>query len=81
MSRELPPCDHDECPPTHCKQPGSLDASAGSLDVEHRKAWEKNFITPIAKTMKQRGVAYMVIIIRDDGKAAYVLDTEVPENS
>ena len=67
MSRELPP--------------GSLDASAGALDVEHRKAWEKNFITPIAKTMKQRGVAYMVIIIRDDGKAAYVLDTEVPENS
>ena len=21
MSRELPPCDHDECPPTHCKRP------------------------------------------------------------
>ena len=55
-------------------------ASAGSPDVEHRKAWEKNFITPIAKTMKQRGVAYMVIIIRDDGKAAYVLDAEIPEN-
>jgi sarcosine oxidase delta subunit len=31
MSRKLPPCDHDECPPTHCKQSGSLDASAGSL--------------------------------------------------
>lgn len=31
MSRKLPPCDHDECPPSHCKRPGSLDASAGSL--------------------------------------------------
>lgn len=34
MSRKLPPCDHDECPPTHCKQPGSLDASAGSDRLE-----------------------------------------------
>lgn len=31
MSRKLPPCDHDECPPTHCKRPGSLDASNGSI--------------------------------------------------
>lgn len=30
MSRKLPPCDHDECPPSHCKRPGSLDAAAGS---------------------------------------------------
>lgn len=21
MSHELPPCDHDECPPSHCKRP------------------------------------------------------------
>jgi DNA-binding ferritin-like protein len=30
MSRELPPCDHDECPPSHCKRPGSLAAPHGS---------------------------------------------------
>ncbi len=33
MSRKLTPCDHDERPPSHCKQPGSLDASAGSVLV------------------------------------------------
>ena len=54
--------------------------SAGSPDVEHRKAWQKNFIVPIAQTMKQKGVAYLLILIRDDGKASYVLDTEIPPN-
>lgn len=43
MSRELPPCDHDECPPTHCKQPGSFAAPAGSaiggLEVWNVAAW------------------------------------------
>jgi hypothetical protein len=35
---------------------------------------------PIAKEMKKRGVAYLVIDIRADGKAAFVLDTEIPPN-
>ena len=37
MSRKLPPCDHDECPPSHCKRPGSLDASAGSPPFQDRQ--------------------------------------------
>jgi hypothetical protein len=31
--------------------------------------------------MKQKGVAYLLILIRDDGKAAYVMDTEIPPNA
>lgn len=61
-----------------------MSRSSPAADVSgasHDKAWEKNFIVPIAKTMKQRGVAYMVIIICDDGKATYVLDSEVPPNT
>lgn len=42
--------------------------------TEHDKAWEKNFVVPIAKEMKARGVGYLLIAIRDDGKANYVLD-------
>jgi hypothetical protein len=42
--------------------------------AKHDKAWEKNFIVPIAREMKKRGVAYLVITIRDDGKAAYTLE-------
>lgn len=29
MSRELPPCDHDECGPSECKRPGSFAAANG----------------------------------------------------
>lgn len=32
MSLKLPPCDHDECPRSRCNQPGSLDASDGSVE-------------------------------------------------
>lgn len=46
----------------------------------HNRAWQDNFIVPIAKTMKQKGVAYLLILIRDDGKTAYVIDTEIPPN-
>lgn len=46
----------------------------------HDAAWEKNFVTPIGREMKKRGIAYMVMILRDDGKLAYVLDKEIPEN-
>jgi len=46
----------------------------------HDRAWQDNFVVPIAKTMKQKGVAYLLILIRDDGKAAYVMDTEIPPN-
>ncbi len=42
----------------------------------HDKQWEDHFITPIARTLKKRGVRY----IRDDGKASYVLQPEIPEN-
>jgi hypothetical protein len=47
----------------------------------HDEAWEKHFVMPIAKEMKKRGVAYLVIAIRADGKAAFVLDTEIPPNT
>jgi hypothetical protein len=45
----------------------------------HDRAWERTFVAPIARTMKQRGIGYMVIAIRDDGKAAYVLEPNTPD--
>ena len=46
------------------------ECAASDLEkAAHDKAWEKGFVVPIAKEMKQRGVAYMNITIRDDGKA------------
>jgi hypothetical protein len=48
--------------------------------VAHDKTWEKNFVTPIGREMKKRGIAYMVMILRDDGKLAYILDKDIPEN-
>jgi len=56
-------------------------ATAAKIKAAHDKAWEQNFVVPIGREMKRRGIAYMVMIIRDDGKVAYVLDTEIPENS
>lgn len=47
----------------------------------HDAAWEKNFVKPIGREMKKRGIAYMVMILREDGKLAYVLDKEIPENT
>lgn len=44
-------------------------------------AWEKNFVKLIGREMKKRGIAYMVMILREDGKLAYVLDKEIPENA
>ncbi len=34
-----------------------------------------NFVRPIAKVMKEQGLAYLLIAIRSDGEAAYVVDT------
>jgi hypothetical protein len=42
--------------------------------ARHDQAWQKSFITPIAREMKKRGVAYLLITIRDDGKAAFVIE-------
>jgi hypothetical protein len=70
-------CGRETKTPDRCKCCEQED----DLKAAHDKAWEKNFIVPIAKEMKSRGVNYMVIILRDDGKAAYVLDTEIPENA
>ena len=53
----------------------------GKTRSEHDQAWEKSFVVPIAKTMKQRGIGYMVICIRDDGKAAYVLEPNTPDDA
>ena len=36
---------------------------------------QDNFVRPIAKAMKEQGLAYLLITIRSDGKAAYVVDT------
>jgi hypothetical protein len=41
---------------------------------DHNESWKRHFIVPIAKEMKKRGVGYMAIIIRDDGKASFVLE-------
>lgn len=46
--------------------------------AKHDAAWEKNFVLPLGHEMKKRGIRYMVIILRDDGKLAYTLDTEIP---
>ena len=48
-----------------------------SKEVDPR--WEANFVKPIAQVMKSKGIAYMVIMIRDDGKAAYVLEPNEPD--
>jgi ssDNA-binding Zn-finger/Zn-ribbon topoisomerase 1 len=45
--------------------------------AKHDIAWQKSFITPIAREMKKRGVAYLLITIRDDGKAAFVIEPNV----
>ena len=58
---------------------GGSPGIACSPSSAHDKAWEKGFVVPIAKEMKARGVAYMLITIRDDGKAAYVLEPNEPE--
>lgn len=46
--------------------------------AKHDAAWKKNFVLPLGREMKKRGIAYMVLILRDDGKLAYMLDTEIP---
>ena len=60
--------------------PPTVKESLTVAAANHDKAWEKNFIAPIAKAMKQRGVAYMVVIIHD-GKATYILEPEPPAAS
>lgn len=45
-----------------------------SKDVNDKPAWESAFIKPIAKVMKDRGIGYLLITLRDDGKAAYVME-------
>lgn len=40
----------------------------------HDKEWGTALILPIAKVMKDRGIAHLMITLRDDGKAAYVLE-------
>jgi hypothetical protein len=54
MSRELPPCDHDECPPTHCNRSGSFAAPAGyAAGIEYSKsyaAWMPNNCAVIERT-------------------------------
>ncbi len=59
---------------------GAPEGQEDEMMSKHDKAWQRGFIVPIAKEMKARGVAYLVIVMRDDGKATFVLDTEVPEN-
>jgi hypothetical protein len=55
-----------------------------SKDVNDKKAWEAAFIKPIAKVMKDRGIGYLLITLRNDGKAAYVMEPmeeECPHNT
>jgi hypothetical protein len=47
----------------------------------HDKAWEKNFVLPLGREMKKRGIRYMLMILRDDGKLAYTLDTKIPSEN
>ena len=55
-------------------------AAACSGSSAHDKAWEKNFVVPIARTMKERGIGYMVICLQENGKAAYVLEPTPPDS-
>lgn len=48
-------------------------ATAAKTKAAHDKAWEQNFVVPIAKEMQRRGISYMVIIC-EDGKVSYVLE-------
>lgn len=66
---------------------GLENAEKKHENAAHAAAWEKNFVIPIGREMKKRGITYMVMILRDDGKLAYTLDTEnsgerlgLPEN-
>jgi hypothetical protein len=60
----------------------AADCSPSYDKAAHDKAWEKNFVLPLGREMKKRGIRYMVMILRDDGKLAYTLDTKIPgENS
>jgi len=61
-------------------QPCSAATTAAKTKAAHDKAWEQNFVVPIGREMKRRGIAYMVMSIRDDGKVAYLIDTEIPQN-
>jgi hypothetical protein len=45
-------------------------------DVNNKEEWEAAFIKPIARIMKERGIRELVITIRDDGKAVYVMEPE-----
>lgn len=45
-----------------------------SKDANDQKAWGAAFIKSIAKVMKDRGIGYLLITLRDDGKAAYVME-------
>jgi hypothetical protein len=47
-------------------------------DVNDKLAWEGAFLQPIAKTMKERGIRELTIIIRGD-KAVYVMEPEEGE--
>jgi hypothetical protein len=53
--------------------------SANPSEAAHDRAWEQSFVRPIARIMKQRGIGYMVIVLRENGQAAYVLDPTPPD--
>lgn len=73
------PCDCDTAPSERTAECPS-DAPVGSGSSAHDKAWEKNFVVPIARTMKERGIGYMVICLQENGKAAYVLESTPPDS-
>ena len=66
---------------TLCPLCASKPDSLRREEIDEFAAWEKNFVKPIGREMKKRGIAYMVMILREDGKLAYVLDKEIPENT
>jgi hypothetical protein len=46
-------------------------------NVNDKEAWERAFIQPIAKIMKERGIRELVIIINpENGKASYFMEPE-----
>ena len=47
MSHKLPPCDHDDCPPTRCKKPGSLAAMPCSVESVNRQVIENQLLTAL----------------------------------
>jgi len=55
----------------------TCSGSAAVRDLErHHAAWVRHFIKPVARFMRERGIAEVRIKIGKDGKASYLLEPD-----